>query len=326
MRYYMHHVIPNTSSTALTHGTGHAATNGPSSSFQTPGQAVSSSPHTPQLAISPVYLPFPLPTSTPRELLFPRRSSRANGSRTVKSYCSSSPLLFTVLDIWCRSCSRSWTFNHKGDERCWGKAQTAAGAKRKESNDPYSLASKETSVRGQSSGFPSRFHLITTNRICPNSMHSSVMSAPTPYPPIQACGRSYLFAEFRLKPLLTIFKVLDKYLVTSPTPPQPLPHFLDPQRLVLRGKHPNSSPSNPPTAAGNRNSVIDIALSPGISSAINFMMMECQDRRTSVGSRYLIAASLPSTNRRCGILQTEKGHRKGDAQASQWWPSTHQSR
>jgi len=233
IRHYMHHVIPNTSST-LTHGTGHAATNGPSSSFQTPGQAVSLSPYTPPVGDQSRVPSFFSSNQHASVAAVPKSlEPRPMGHGQSKP---APPLLSQSLTSVIDPVLDAGLLTTRGMSVAGGKLKRAFGAKRKESNDPYLLAPKETSVEaiiGVSRSISSR-----PTEYAPNSIHSSVMSAPTPYPPIQACGRSYLFAEFRLKPLSLFLRFLTNTPSRCPRARHHchshLPHFLDPQR-VLRG-------------------------------------------------------------------------------------------
>lgn len=188
IRHYMHHVIPNTSSTTLTHGTGHAATDGHSSSFQTPGQAVSLSPYAPPVGDQSRVPSFSSSNHHASVAAVPKSlEPRPMGHGQSKPAL---PLLPQSLASAVDPVLDAGLLTTKGMSVAGGKLKRAFGAKRKESNDPYFLASKETSVEAIIGVSKS---ISSSSR--PTEYAPSIMSASPPYPPSQACGCPYFICR-----------------------------------------------------------------------------------------------------------------------------------
>jgi hypothetical protein len=186
LRYHKHHVIPNTSQNALTHGTGHAATTGHSSSFQTPGQAVSSGPYTSLVGDQSRVPSSSSPNQhTPAAAVPSSRATRPMGSKPSsplppQSHASGDPVLDAGLSTT------------RGMNVAGGKLKRALGARRKQSNDPYSQASRGTS----SETIAVSESVLSSSRPSeqsPDSVHSSISVAP----PLssQACGTPFFICR-----------------------------------------------------------------------------------------------------------------------------------
>lgn len=298
-------VTPNTSSSALTQtktpGTGHAATShgGPSSSFQTPvvaDKAVSSSRYTPSVGDqSPTHS---FSSSNQREAAGRSLSleTRPMGHGQSKPTLllpprSLTPSVTPVLD--------DVFTTTKGVNVTGKRFKRTFGVKRKESNEtPYATAAV-------SNASPP---LSTPNEHAPESILSPRSSQPpprmstSPSLPSQACDSLYLVGKIYAQQMF--FKGSDSMVTSSLNPPplsQPSASSHGRSELPSSGSSMivNSSDVYPksflhPAAPGNRSSVI--AVSPGISSAINFMMMDWQEPsmpRLSVDASCAAAVSPP---------------------------------
>lgn len=299
-RHHVHHppVMQNTSSAALiqTHGTGNAPSNGPSSSFQTPaiaGEAVSSSRPVGGLSSAP---PFSIQHTLPAGAL---RSSSLGTGLMGHGQSKATPLL-TQSSLPPQSLTSGVNpaldaGSPKGLNVTGKKLKRPFGAKTKESGSSYSPTSKATTGETISVA-KSTSHLLPSEcapdstRSLKSPQQSFIMSTAPPFPPSQVCDSTHLSCWISAETNAAIFKIIDKRLVTSSSNPPPSLQLsasssgqLEPPPeessaiVSSSGVLPKSSPStlDPPVAAGNRSSVI--ALSPGISSAINFMMMEWQE-------------------------------------------------